>query len=107
LAVVFATFDCFAPFVFCALVGVPSAAAGAATVLRTLFFCALPGAVLLASLGGIVVEEKRAVWFFFGSGVFESDQLGGLSPSNQCPANCRVCVEIAPLQELCSSIEGT
>lgn len=22
--------------------------------------------------------------------------MGGLSPSNQCPANCRVCVEIVP-----------
>ena len=45
-------------------------------------------------------------FFFFGSGVFESDQLGDLSPSNQCPANCRVCVEIAPLRELGSSMRG-
>lgn len=87
---VFATVDCFPPFVF--LVGVPPPAVA---VLRTLPFCALPGAAFRAILGGIVVQ-KCAGEVFLGSGVLESDQLGGLSPSNQRLANCRVCVEIVP-----------
>ena len=65
MAGVFPTFDA---FVLRALVGVASPsspssaarAAGTAAVLRALFFCALPGAVLPAPLGGIVVDEKCA-----------------------------------------------
>lgn len=56
LVLVFATVNCFPPFVLRALVGVPSPPAA---VLRTLPFCALPGAVFRAILGGIMVEEER------------------------------------------------
>lgn len=75
LAGLLLTFD-FPPFVLRALVGVASSpvvgsAAGTAAVLRALFFCALPGTVLRACLGGIVLYEKCAVGIF-RSGVLKA-----------------------------------